>query len=407
MKVTRLLVLTPRELTHDVRARRQVLAARARDVDVVGLCVQLEAEEPAELAGVMIDRVTGDRLSSRLRSAGLGGMRTSRPIVRELRGLYRLVRLARTSLRLASAGRKHERFDIVHANDFDALPAAWWLARRWDARLVYDAHELYSESEPDPPRLYRAAALAAEGFLSRRAHVVMTNCPLFADFLHRRLHLRQPPVIVLNCPDLIPAKRPQADAGRLRVVYQAAVDHAGRPVGDVLEAAALAPDADFTIRLVQVDRAHVVSEIERRGLADRVRLEPPVPVEDLVAAMQGFDVGLVINRPVTPNEELALPGKIFEYMMAGLAVASSRLSGVLPVVEEERVGVTYAPGRPEELAAALQGLARDRAQLAELQTRARRLAVERYNSDAQAEVLAAAWSLTSVGTRATTAAAQS
>jgi glycosyltransferase involved in cell wall biosynthesis len=117
----------------------------------------------------------------------------------------------------------------------------------------------------------------------------------------------------------------------------------------------------------------------------------PVEPTALVAALAGFDVGLVINRPLTRNDELVFPNKLFEYLMAGLAVAVPRLSGMTPLVEDERVGVTYAPGAPEELGAALGALAGDPARLAELRQNARLSALERYNAEAQQERLATVW----------------
>jgi len=53
------------------------------------------------------------------------------------------------------------------------------------------------------------------------------------------------------------------------------------------------------------------------------------------------------------------------------------------------VGVTFGPGRPEDLGRALSELGRD--QLEAMQKRARRLALERFNSETQAETLARIW----------------
>ena len=60
-------------------------------------------------------------------------------------------------------------------------------ARRARARLVYDAHELYASFEADPPRLYRAAMLALERALARRADAVVTVSDPIADELVRTL----------------------------------------------------------------------------------------------------------------------------------------------------------------------------------------------------------------------------
>jgi glycosyltransferase involved in cell wall biosynthesis len=94
---------------------------------------------------------------------------------------------------------------------------------------------------------------------------------------------------------------------------------------------------------------------------------------------------------VTRNDELVFPNKLFEYLMAGLAVAVPRLPGMAPFVDGEATGLTYEPGRPEELGDALTRLAQDPARLEELRGRARRLAVERFNAEAQRPALEAVW----------------
>ena len=97
----------------------------------------------------------------------------------------------------------------------------------------------------------------------------------------------------------------------------------------------------------------------------------------------------MINRPVTRNDELVFPNKLFEYLMAGLAVAVPRLPGMTPLVEGESVGVTYEPGRPELLGRALAAL--DLESLAKMQRRARELALSHLNAEAQSEALVSLW----------------
>ena len=61
--------------------------------------------------------------------------------------------------------------DIIHTNDLDTLPAGYLAARMMGAKVLYDAHELWSEAgaggiqHPDPA-LARLAlvALAIEPF---------------------------------------------------------------------------------------------------------------------------------------------------------------------------------------------------------------------------------------------------
>jgi glycosyltransferase involved in cell wall biosynthesis len=382
----RLLILTPGELTRDPRARRAAAAAAARGWDVVGVC--LGRGEPLALDGVSVVRVPVDRVTTALRGAGLGGTTESHGLVRELRGLYRLGRLLHTTLRLATATRRLGRFDVVHANDLDTLPASWLAARRSGARLVYDAHELYTLQEPDPPQLHRRVAATLEGALARRAATVITVSDLIAEELRRQLRLTRGPLVVLNCPDR-DGSEPAPGTGPLKAVYQGAMGP-GRPIADLLDAAGETEGVELTLRIAGANLYELRREIERRGLAS-VRVVEPVSPDRLVDALGEFEAGVIINRPVTRNDELVFPNKLFEYLMAGLAVVAPRLPGLAPVVEDEGIGLTFAPGDPLDLGRALTALAADRDRLLELRRRARALALERYNADVQAETLAAAW----------------
>lgn len=387
--MTRLLVLTAAELTRDPRARRASLEARRRGLDVVGLCVG-EGEAIA-LDGVEVIRVAGGRVSNALRSAGLSGTPRRRPLVRELRGLFRLLRLFATTSRLARRGKTLGRFDVVHANDLDTLPAGWLVARRGGSRLVYDSHEIYADQEPDPPRLFRRVALTIERALARRADAVITVSEPIAVELQRTLGLTRPVIAWLNCPERSDVEPEPPRSGPLRAVYQGAMGP-GRSLGDLLEAAAHAEGVELTLRVVGVDAKSLDAEIAARGLDDRVRLEPPVPPDRLVEALQGYDVGLVINRPVTRNDELVFPNKLFEYLMAGLAVVVPRLPG-LALVEAEAIGVTFEPARPDLLGRALAELALDRPALEAMRRRARALALDRLNAESQRQQLATAWGI--------------
>ena len=361
------------------------MAALAAGHEVVGLCGRAPGDEPVPLAGVEIVRVRSGRVSAGLRRAGLGGMRRSNPIVRELRGLYRIGRLAAANLRLARATRGLGHVDVVQANDFDTLPAARVAARRSGARLVYDAHELYADQEPGTPLVYRTLVRVLEGPLARSADSVVTVSDPIAAELHRTLRLREQPIVVLSAPartEFEPA--PRGD-GPLRAIYQGAMGP-GRPLGDLLVAAEHAPEVRFTLRVAGAD-----PEALREAAAhlSNVEIVEPVAPDRLVEALRGHDVGLIINRPVTRNDELVFPNKLFEYLMAGLAVAVPRLPGMTPLVEGDGVGVTYEPGRPELLGAALAAL--DPVAVTELQRRARELALSRLNAESQIDLLVRAW----------------
>jgi glycosyltransferase involved in cell wall biosynthesis len=394
--MTRLLLVSSRELTRDVRARLQVRAAVGAGLDVVGLTATRAGEQPLPLYGIPITRVGVDRLSRRLRRRGFSGLRGWAAPLRELRGLWRFLRMTRATVLLLRAGLRLGRFDVVQVDGLDALPAGYLLARRSQARLVYDAQELYRYMESDPPRAWTPVASALEGWIARRSDEVITCADPFAREIETYLELDRPAVAWLTCPDPLP-ELPEREPppGHLRAIYQAAMDYPAKPVSDLLEAAEGAPDVDLTIRVVDIDRRRVQGEIEARGLGGRVRLGEPVTPDRLIDGLLGFDVGVIVSRDTTPNTALSVPNKLWEYMMAGLATVAPGLPG-LTLVDELGVGTTFAPGAPEELGRRLQELAGDRPRLAAMQRRARELALERFNADAQASTLEHAWGVRGV-----------
>jgi glycosyltransferase involved in cell wall biosynthesis len=345
--MARLLLLTAGEPARDPRARRASAAA-----DGLGWEVSTVSLAPA-----------GPRRLARPRAFG-----------RELRGLYRLIRLVRRTAVLVRGGRGRPA-DVVHANDLETLPAGWLLARRLKARLVYDAHELYTGFEERPPRLWARAIRALEGGLARRADAVVTVSEGIAVELERIHRLPERPLVVLNCPPLEPvAVEPRS--GRAKAVYQAAVGP-GRDLVDLEQVAAAG--VDVTARVLGLDDG-------LRG----VETLPPVEPAELVSSLQPYDIGLVIDRPVTRNAELALPNKLFEYLMAGLAVLVPDAPEMSRLVEGEGVGVVYGRGGIGPAAAAL---ARDRARVDEMRRRARALAEASLNAEAQLPALHRAWGL--------------
>jgi glycogen synthase len=341
----RLLTLTTTQLERDPRASR--------------------AERAALTAGLQTAHCS-------LAPAGFGRPRPRVRGTREIAGLARLARLVRRTAALRRTGRMSHA-DIVHAHDLDTLPAGWLIARRAKARLVYDAHELYTGFDRDPPRLWLAVARRLEGALARRAAAVVTVSDEIADELARRYGLARRPLVVLNCP---PAEDVTVEPhdGPLRAIYQAAAGP-GRDLAD----------------LPAVDGVEVHARVLGASSAPpHVTLHEPVAPELLIAALAPFDVGLVIDRPETENARLALPNKLFEYLMAGLAVVVPDVPAMARLVEREGVGRTYAPGRLGDVLAAL---AADRPAVEEMRRRARTAAIERYNAEAQRPALLAAWGL--------------
>ena len=378
-------MLTPGELTRDPRARRQVQAAIASGWEVVGACGQFPGDSPASPASISVARTDAGSLMQPTGRAIADSVRgRDGRLLLEIRGLYQLLRLARLTRRLARAARPLGPADIVHANDFDTLPAGYLLARYWGAKLVYDAHELYLDVESRPPLLHREAVRLLQRVLGRAADAVITVSDPIADELARELRLRRRPLVVLNCAEAHASSSsdPAPHDGPLRIIYQASTGPTRFPE-DILAALETTADVRATLRIAGVNRVDLQSEIDARDLRERVVLADPVPPSELVESLTGFDVGLVIDRPIARNAAYALPNKLFEYLMAGLAVAVPALPAMGRLVEEREFGLTFEAGNPASLGRTLRRLAADRELLATLSANARAAARSDLNAERQ------------------------
>jgi glycosyltransferase involved in cell wall biosynthesis len=125
----------------------------------------------------------------------------------------------------------------------------------------------------------------------------------------------------------------------------------------------LLPDHVALIFLGQGEGAGTVRTLaDRLGIAERVFVIPPVPPEQVAAAIRSADVSVSLMRSESWNTRAALPNKLFEAVGAGVPVLASDMFVLRRVVRRYDLGQCCDPGRPESIAAALRRLLAPEAQ---------------------------------------------
>lgn len=122
------------------------------------------------------------------------------------------------------------------------------------------------------------------------------------------------------------------------------------------------------------------------GVQDYVFFHDPVPTKEITRAIRNFDVGLVVIPPVTKNEELALPNKLFESIHACLAVVSGPNQDMAELVESNGIGLVLPNWSVTSLTEALGSLEKD--ELFEMKKHSMQLA-ERLNDQREKAILRA------------------
>ena len=106
----------------------------------------------------------------------------------------------------------------------------------------------------------------------------------------------------------------------------------------------------------------------------KVFFHEPVPTKEISNTINKYDVGLTIIPPVTRNEEMALPNKLFESAQARLAVVTGPNSDMASLVREHGNGLVLEDWSVSALVQCLSGLTS--IQVASMKSRSHEKALE-------------------------------
>lgn len=255
------------------------------------------------------------------------------------------------------------RADIYHAHDVNALPATYISALLHRKPLIFDAHELpLYELDRSRHAILRALLKLVIRYIVAYCAGVITVSPPIAEEIRARYHAREV-TLIRN----IPAYQAVSRSDHLRrsldlepdtriALYQGNIQ-ADRGLERLVHAAAFL-ERGHVIVLMGKDVAGTRARLEalalQEGVAERLKIIPPVPYEELLAWTASATLGLIVYPPgYSLNVRWCLPNKLFEYIMAGLPVLASPLDAVARLLHAYDVGDTVSTLEPAEVGAAI------------------------------------------------------
>jgi len=259
--------------------------------------------------------------------------------------------------------------DSYHAHEEMALPACYLAARLRRKPVVFDAHEL-PLSEQHITRWRRLCTLSSHLLKRMVPHCagVITVSPPIAQEIRQRFGAS-----TVQLLRNVPPYQQVAKSDRLRqhlglspdtriALYQGNLQP-DRELDRLVYAAASLEQNTVIVMMgkgPEETLKQLKTLIEREGVADRVRLLPPVPYAELLEWTASADVGLIIYAPQhSKNIQMCLPNKLFEYLMAGLPVLVSALDVVAEVVKTYDVGVVAPSLSPTDIGQAINTVLQD------------------------------------------------
>jgi glycosyltransferase involved in cell wall biosynthesis len=249
--------------------------------------------------------------------------------------------------------------DVVVAHDLPMLAVGRTLAADFDARLVYDSHELYCEQE-----FSRGQQVSWAKVERRHIHAcdrVITVNPAIAQELERRYGLPEVEVIY-NAERVFPLgerswylhERFGISRDHPVLLFQGGLS-AGRNLIELVEAMALLVAS--SIHLVILGDGQLSNTLQdvifRRSLTARVHLHPAVPQADLLSITKSADAGIIPYQAICLNNLYCTPNKLFEFITAGLPILASDLPELRRLIVGNDVGQVFDLTESEQIADAI------------------------------------------------------
>lgn len=255
----------------------------------------------------------------------------------------KLVKTLEWSVRVL-ASMRGKKPDCINAHSLAVLPLCYLASRMTGARLVYDTHELETETTGYKGMRQRLGRLV-ERLLIHRCDAVFTVSDMIADWYETRYGIQRP-TVVRNIPQFQAPKIPSSDRDAFRTklsipteavlfIYQGGFI-SGRGIERLLKIFGTLPTSHQLLCMGSGPLQDTVAlAAERHG---NIHLLPSVPPQQVLAYTGIADVGICLTDKSCLSHDFSLPNKIFEYMQAGLPFIVNPLAEQKRLVESQGCG---------------------------------------------------------------------
>lgn len=336
-------------------------ASTATPSDEVAVVVAESATGPTSSASRLWGKVTTPVLRAFARLARFGFKAVKFLVGRQGRALKTWA----INRRMIAAGLEVNA-DVYHSHDLNTLYVGSRCKKGTPgARLVYDSHELQTERNRMTKWGRRWAVWNERKWLPH-ADAMIVASPSWIDINREKYgRVPDPSVSIINTPELEHIEQPQDLRGALDIpddvpilLYQGSIQQ-NRGIEPAIDAITLLPKAVLVVLGYGYHRPALEADVRKRGLTDRVKFFGPIPNEELLGWTAAADIGMcnIVNSSL--SYYTSLPNKLFEYIIAGIAVIGSDSPEIGRIVKEEGVGEVADPSDPESLADAARRILED------------------------------------------------
>jgi len=347
---SKICILSFSNIAWDARVLREIEAANGRyQVDVIGYGNWSHRED--------IRFFSLPRPERSLRSWILKGISLAlgkfHPILLEFHYWQRLEYQSALKILL------REKYDLIHANDWDALPVAGRAARQVGSRVLFDAHE-YTPAQAADVWRRRWVDIPLRISLLRAYQNCATRMITVSEGLRDLYHANfgWSPEVILNAPHYVKSPFRPTQEDRIELVHHGGASRK-RHLEDLVQIAGLLDERfklNFVLLTSEPGYLRYLKTLARQKAPGKVAFHDPVPPQMITQELVKYDLGVPWLQTHNLNHLNALPNKFFDYIMAGLAIAIPPLPSMQNIVETHKIGVVAADQTVPAMAKALNEL---------------------------------------------------
>ncbi|MFH1454437.1 MAG: glycosyltransferase [Armatimonadota bacterium] len=274
--------------------------------------------------------------------------------------------------------------DVVYCNDLDTLISGVELKNKTGCRVIYDAHELFSEQFTNKSDEWKEYFFELEKTLIGFADGVITVNESIGKELVKRYNIKDY-TVVANCAryksiNLRPSKKEKT------ILYHGRFE-INRGIEELVEAMRYIEGAKLILRGDGFIKDRLADIIKEHKLDKKVIFKNMLPVDKVIEESAKADIGVIAYVPNCLNNYFCTPNKLFEYIMAGLAVCGSDLPELNNYIIGGGIGEVFDPRKPRSIADSINKILGNENILKRCRDNVRVLAKEKINWEIQEKKL--------------------
>jgi len=283
--------------------------------------------------------------------------------------------------------------DVYHCHEPDSFVVGLILKYLNGKPVIYDIHEDWPDELPFDIGFQYGTSFQktltrildrVELLLSQRADGIITVCESLAERFRLKGEIKKNginPIVIANYSIANKDLPYNPEKSERTIINVAANMHAFYGVREGIVAVDRLRDKHPLLSLTLIGNIRVSLEeiIPDDDKTDWISTTGYLPYQQMYHELNKGSIGLVLIQPIHYHISIALPNKLFDYMLMGLPVVASDLPEIRRVVTDADCGILVNPTDIDAIAKALDYLLTNPAEARRMGENGRRAVIEKYN----------------------------